>query len=85
MSFWTGASAALEVYPVVVVTCHWPVAKNLSPLISEFPDSRVLFFNFRVVLLEELLAAEHVTSRNPAVLAMSGAMRMNQQDARCWR
>jgi hypothetical protein len=70
----------LEIYPIVVVTCHWPGARELSPLISEFPDKRVLYFDFTVVLLEELLAVEHLASRNPAALAMSGAMRMNQQE-----
>jgi hypothetical protein len=58
------------------------LARRQNPQSARFRFSRQAgaFFDFRVVLLDELLAAEHVTSRNPAVLAMSGAMRMGQHE-----
>jgi hypothetical protein len=70
----------LEVYPIVLVSCHWPGASELSPLISDFPDKRVLFFDFEIVVLEQMMALQHARNANPAALALSGGMRVGQNE-----
>jgi hypothetical protein len=70
----------LEVYPIVLVTCRWPGAKELSPLISDFPNKRVLYFDFEVVVLDEMLAFEYVGQNNPAALALSGGMQVDPRE-----
>ena len=64
----------VPVYPIALITCHWPGVKELSPLVMDFPDKRVLMLDFEVVVLEDLLAWDYVRGGNPAGMAMSGGM-----------
>ena len=66
----------MDVYPIVLVTCHWPEVERLSPLTSDFPNKRVLFFDYDIVVLEQMLAWEHVRATNPAALALTGGMKV---------
>ena len=68
----------MDVYPIVLVTCHWPEVERLSPLTSDFPNKRVLFFDYDIVVLEKMLAWEHVRATNPAALALTGGMKVEE-------
>ncbi len=68
----------MDVYPIVLVTCHWPNVEQLSPVVSDFPNKRVLFFHYDIVVLEKMLAWEHVGATNPATLALTGGMKVEE-------
>ena len=68
----------MDVYPIVLVTCHWPDVERLTPVISDFPNKRVLLFDYDIVVLEKMLAWDHVQATNPAALALTGGMKVEE-------
>jgi hypothetical protein len=60
----------LPVYPIAVLSHEGPVDHPPSPVYVDFPNGRVLTFNFDVIDLARMDAAESLTKPNPAVLAL---------------
>jgi hypothetical protein len=70
----------LPVYPVAVLSHAEKPGAGSAPLQVDFPDKRVLEFNFEVIDLARLDARAFVCSRNPAALALSARMSFPRQD-----
>jgi hypothetical protein len=70
----------LPVYPVAVLSHAEKPGAGSAPLQVDFPDRRVLEFNFEVIDLARLDARDFVCCRNPAALALSARMSFPRQD-----
>jgi hypothetical protein len=68
------------VYPIAVLTHKKPMSFSLAPLELNFPNKKVLFFDFDVIDLPCMEARSYVKLRNPAALALAARMKMNPQD-----
>jgi predicted transposase YdaD len=70
----------LPVYPIAVLSHkHLRIRKPL-PLDVDFPNKRVLAFDYDVVDLQNLDAQSYVTVPNPAALALSARMRQKPEN-----
>jgi len=70
----------LPVYPVLVLSHAGGVRGLRTPVTVDFPDRRVLHFDFPVINLRVLDARKHAVLRNTAGMALSSAMRVAQAD-----
>lgn len=71
----------LPVYPVAVLSHAARLCtRSAPPLRVNFPDKRVLDFNFGVIDLARLDARKFVRTRNPAALALSARMKFPARD-----
>jgi len=66
----------LPVYPVAVLTHRAPPPGHLSPVEVDFPNKRVLSFDFDVIDLVRLDAIGYLSVPNLAGLALSSRMRL---------
>jgi len=65
----------LPVYPIAVLSSPGSVAVRASPLAVDFPNKRVLCFDFDVLDLGSMDAGNYVKTPNPAALALAARMR----------
>ena len=65
----------LPVYPIAVLSSPRTVAVRASPLAVDFPNKRVLCFDFDVLDLGSMDAGDYVKTPNPAALALAARMR----------
>jgi len=70
----------LPVYPIAVLTGRGTAAVRLSPLAVDFPNKKVLHFDFDVVDLRHMNAGTYVRIPNPAALALAARMRFSRQE-----
>ena len=70
----------LPVYPIAVLSYPEPDSRDRAPLLVEFPNKRVLEFDFDVIDLARLDARAFVRYRNPAALALAARMRFDAKD-----
>ena len=69
--------SGLPVYPVLVLAGQAGPAPQ-RPVRMEFPDRRVLTFDFPVIELVKLDGHDYVCKQNPAALALSARMRFRK-------
>jgi hypothetical protein len=70
----------LPVYPIAVLSSPRTVAVHASPLAVDFPNKRVLCFDFDVLDLGSMDAGNYVKTPNPAVLALAARMRFTRKN-----
>jgi hypothetical protein len=68
----------LPVYPITVLSHAESRPKNLVPLYVNFPNRRILEFNFDVIDLPRLDAESFAGMSNPAALALAARMGLNR-------
>jgi hypothetical protein len=66
----------LPVYPVAILSHAEPATEDLFPLKLDFPNKRVLNFDFDVLDLRRLDAFDYIQRRNSAALALSARMKI---------
>ena len=69
----------MPVYPVAVLSHTEPAPSGSSPLVTDFPNKRVLLFDFDVIDLGRLQASDFVQLRNSAALALSSRMTIRSE------
>ncbi len=67
----------LPVYPIAVLSYADPHRENRVPLRVDFPNKRVLDFDFDIIDLARLDARDFVHCRNPAALALAARMKFD--------
>jgi hypothetical protein len=67
----------LPVYPIAVLSHAESGPANLTPLRLDFPNRRVLEFDFDVVDLGRMDAGHHIKMANPAALALAARMKFD--------
>jgi len=70
----------LPVYPIAVLSHARPGNIQATPLAVDFPNKRVLDFNFDVIDLARLDARAFVKLHNPAALALAARMKFDQNE-----
>ncbi len=70
----------MPVYPVAVLSHDETIPENCFPLVSEFPNKRVLQFDFDVLDLRHLEADVYVRRHNTAALALAARMKIPAED-----
>ncbi len=70
----------LPVYPIAVLSSPSTVAVRASPLAVDFPNKRVLCFDFDVLDLGSMDAGNYVKTPNPAALALAARMRFTSKN-----
>jgi hypothetical protein len=65
----------LPVYPIAVLTGRGSAGAHLSPLAVDFPNKKVLHFDFDVIDVSRMDAEAYVRMLNPAALALAARMR----------
>jgi hypothetical protein len=70
----------MPVYPVAVLSYDETSPENLCPLTAEFPNKRILQFDFDVLDLKRLKAREFVARQNIAALALAARMRIQPEE-----
>ncbi len=70
----------LPVYPIAVLSYPAPDSKKQVPLFVDFPNKRVLEFDYDVVDLASLEARTFVQCHNPAALALASRMRFDEKE-----
>ena len=70
----------LSVYPIAVLSHAHPGNIQATPLAVDFPNKRVLDFNFDVIDLARLDARVFVKLHNPAALALAARMKFDQNE-----
>jgi predicted transposase YdaD len=73
---------ALPVYPVVVFSYDAPHRAEPTSHAVEFPDFRVLEFNYRVIQLNRLNWRDYVTHENPVAAALMAKMKVAPRERR---
>jgi predicted transposase YdaD len=73
---------ALPVYPVVVFSYDAPHRAEPNSHAVEFPDFRVLEFNYRVIQLNRLNWRDYVTHENPVAAALMAKMKVAPRERR---
>ncbi len=73
-------SSNLPVYPILVISGSDVTLRSSPPLVMDFPNKRVLQFDFDVVDLPRMRAASYVRITNPAALALSARMDFRDRD-----
>ena len=71
---------ALPVYPIVVFSYDSPQKEALSQYQVEFPDFKVLEFNYQVVQLNRLNWRDYLNQQNPVASALMAKMKIAPQD-----
>ncbi len=70
----------LPVYPIVLFSFDNPKRPEQSTHIIEFPDLKVVEFNFRVVQLNRLSWRDYLHHQNPVASALMAKMKMTPQE-----
>jgi hypothetical protein len=70
----------LPIYPVVVFSYERPQKKAESSYLLEFPDFKVLEFNYQVVQLNQLNWRDFLNQRNPIASALMAKMQIAPED-----
>jgi hypothetical protein len=70
----------LPVYPIAVLSYPEPDPRSRVPLLVDFPNKRVLAFDFDVIDLARLDARAFVRNRNAAALALAARMRFDAKE-----
>jgi hypothetical protein len=65
----------LPVYPIAVLSHKGSRRNKLLPLIVQFPNRKILEFDFDVIHLGAMDAESYTTMQNPAALALSARMK----------
>ncbi len=70
----------IPVYPIAVLSHKQAVPLSLAPLELNFPNKKVLHFDFDVIDLPRMEAQSFVRLKNPAALALSARMKMDPRN-----
>jgi len=70
----------LPVYPIAVLSSPSNLAVHALPLAVNFPNKRVLYFDFDVLDLGRMDAVDYVKTPNPAALALAARMRFTREN-----
>ncbi len=70
----------MPVYPIVIFSFDTPKRPEQSTHIIEFPDLKVVEFNFRVVQLNRLSWRDYLHHQNPVASALMAKMKMTPQE-----
>jgi hypothetical protein len=70
----------LPVYPIAVLSYPNSQRENRGRLVLDFPNKRVLDFNFDIIDLARLDASVFVQCRNPAALALAARMKFDAKE-----
>ncbi|BAZ05789.1 DUF4351 domain-containing protein [Calothrix sp. NIES-3974] len=70
----------LPIYPIVIYSHDSPRTPEPTCYTVEFPDWKVLEFNYRVVQLNQLDWRDFVSTPNPVASALIAKMRMDRQE-----
>lgn len=70
----------IPVYPIAVLSHEEPDSRSRVPLLVDFPNKRVLEFDYDVVDLGRLDARMFLRIRNPAALALAARMRFDAKE-----
>ncbi len=70
----------LPIYPVVVFSYDQPKQAAASEFRVEFPDFRVLQFNYRVIQLNRLNWRDYLDQANPVASALMAKMQIARED-----
>ncbi|MEH1936648.1 MAG: DUF4351 domain-containing protein [Nostoc sp.] len=71
---------ALPVYPIVIYSHDSPQTPEPNSYCIDFPNKRVLEFNYEVVQLNQLKWQDFVNQRNPVASAFMAKMRIDVQE-----
>ena len=71
---------ALPVYPIVVFSYDSPLKEAISQYQVDFPDFKVLEFNYQVVQLNRLNWRDYLNQPNPVASALMAKMKIAPQD-----
>ncbi len=72
--------SVLPVYPILVISHREVALDTAPPIVMDFPNKRVLQFDFDVIDLPRMKAASYVRMPNPAALALSARMDFGNAD-----
>jgi len=70
----------LPVYPIAVLSHKDPPPVRPSPVALDFPNKRVLEFDFDVIDLARLDASAYASMTNPAALALAARMKVQRHE-----
>jgi hypothetical protein len=65
----------LPVYPIAVITHRQALPEDPLPLAVDFPNKRVLQFDFDMIDLSHMHAEDYIKAPNPASLALAARMK----------
>lgn len=71
---------ALPVYPIVIYSHDSPQTPAPNTYRIDFPNKRVLEFNYQVIQLNQLKWQDFVNQRNPVASALMAKMQMDVQE-----
>jgi len=71
---------ALPVYPIALFSYDNPKSAEKSQYLLEFPDRKVVEFNFTVIQLNRLNWRDYLTQDNPIASALMAKMGIEQKD-----
>lgn len=71
---------ALPIYPIVIYSHDSPQTPELNTYRIDFPNTRVLEFNYQVIQLNQLKWQDFVSQRNPVASALMAKMQMDVQE-----
>ncbi|BAY18464.1 hypothetical protein NIES21_43110 [Anabaenopsis circularis NIES-21] len=71
---------ALPIYPIVIYSHDTPLTPEPNSYRIDFPNKKVLEFNYDVVQLNQLRWQDFLNQRNPVASALIAKMRMNIQE-----
>jgi hypothetical protein len=69
----------LPVYPIAVLSYKGDAVKKIAPLAVQFPNKKILEFDFDVIHLGSMDAEAYVGMENPAALALSARMKFHKE------
>ena len=70
----------MPVYPIAVLSYKQATLHSLAPLELDFPNKRVLHFDFDVIDLPSMKAEAFIKLKNPAALALAARMKTDPKD-----
>ncbi len=70
----------LPVYPIVIFSFDSPLRPEQNSHLVEFPDLKVVEFNYRVIQLNRLSWRDYVHHENPVASALMAKMKMTRQE-----
>ncbi|MEM9276892.1 MAG: DUF4351 domain-containing protein [Cyanobacteria bacterium P01_F01_bin.143] len=68
------------IYPIVVFSYDSPLRLDVSSFTVDFPDSRVLAFDYKIIQLNQLDWRDFVENQNPVAAALMSKMNIAQED-----
>ena len=70
----------VPIYPIVVFSYDSPLRIDVSSFTVDFPDKRVLAFDYEIVQLNQFDWRDFVENRNPVAAALMSKMNIAQED-----